>query len=591
MTITTYPLSSLRLSPLNVRKAKPSAIDALAADILAHGLLQNLIGYEEDDKIMICAGGRRYRALKVLHKAKDIAPSFEVAVDLRSVEEAHELSLAENVQREPMQPADAILAFKALIDGGMEVEDVAARFGVSIGHVRRLLRLAGLHPKLIAAMRNDDLSVASAQSLAIGDDQSRQLEAFKQCGDNPSRLRVFLTEAKISCSSALFQLVGEEAYLEAGGSVTCDLFSEDDEQFADDLRLLHNLAEARLATLADEALAEGWGNVIANIERPENFYALHRLYPDSERELTSDEEQDHASLDEIITALKDDGVDYFDERIRDAKVRKREIEERLRFHSDEQKAEATLYLFVGYQELERIAVGKPKNARSKASGEGCKSDYPAKLLSDLGAIRTLAVREALAKDSALALDILLDTMIGQLLGTAYSFEQALDLRMEDKEVEAKPELVDGCQIYSVEDVAGDLLGKLQGDDKFDVIAALDLTDKLRLLAFCTASQITSDALGSAKGEAIDKFGRKAGLDMTTKWQPSAAFYMRLSKPTMLKLLTEHCGSDAAAYCAKLKKAELAEACADRLKDCGYMPPCFVSGGERSEGEIGLQEAA
>ncbi len=263
ITITTYPLSSLRLSPLNVRKVKPSAIDALAADILAHGLLQNLIGYEEDGKIMICAGGRRYRALKALHKAKEIAPSYEVAVDVRSIDEAHELSLAENVQRESMHPADAIIAYKALIDGGMEVEDV----GVSLGHVRRLLRLSGLHPKLIAAMRKDGLSVASAQSLAIGDDQKRQWEAFKQCGDNPSRLRSYLTEAKISCSSLLFLLVGEDAYLEAGGTITCDLFSAEDEQFADDAALVHNLAEQRLDDIAEQERAGGWRDVIVSIER------------------------------------------------------------------------------------------------------------------------------------------------------------------------------------------------------------------------------------------------------------------------------------------------------------------------------------
>ena len=48
MAIITVKLSQLRLSPLNSRRVKPSAIESMADDIDAHGLLQNLVAYEED---------------------------------------------------------------------------------------------------------------------------------------------------------------------------------------------------------------------------------------------------------------------------------------------------------------------------------------------------------------------------------------------------------------------------------------------------------------------------------------------------------------------------------------------------------------
>ena len=86
MTIQTIQLNKLALSDLNVRKVKPKEIEALAADIQARGVLQNLIGYDEDGKIKICAGGRRYRALKLLQKAKTIPGTFEVPVEIRSKE-------------------------------------------------------------------------------------------------------------------------------------------------------------------------------------------------------------------------------------------------------------------------------------------------------------------------------------------------------------------------------------------------------------------------------------------------------------------------------------------------------------------------
>src|SRR3546814_11377287 len=58
MGITTIKLSQLRLSPLNQRRVKPSAVEAMADDIAAHGLLQYLFAYEAEGLVMLFAGGR-----------------------------------------------------------------------------------------------------------------------------------------------------------------------------------------------------------------------------------------------------------------------------------------------------------------------------------------------------------------------------------------------------------------------------------------------------------------------------------------------------------------------------------------------------
>ena len=102
MAIITAKLSQLRLSPLNQRRVKPSAIESMADDIQAHGLLQNLVAYEEDGLLWVFAGGRRYRGLKELVKRKKVRNSDLFPVEVRSKEEAIELSLAENFQREDM---------------------------------------------------------------------------------------------------------------------------------------------------------------------------------------------------------------------------------------------------------------------------------------------------------------------------------------------------------------------------------------------------------------------------------------------------------------------------------------------------------
>jgi hypothetical protein len=81
MTIITAKLSQLRLSALNVRTLKPASIEAMADDIAAHGLLQNLVAYEEDGCFQVFAGGRRLRGLSLLKKRKSITGSYEVAID------------------------------------------------------------------------------------------------------------------------------------------------------------------------------------------------------------------------------------------------------------------------------------------------------------------------------------------------------------------------------------------------------------------------------------------------------------------------------------------------------------------------------
>src|SRR3546814_9601409 len=84
-----------------------------------------------------------------------------------------------------MHPADAIMAYRAIIDSGKEVDDVAASFGVSPAYVRRVLKLAALHPTILKAFQKDEIGMSAEQAFALTDDQDRQLEVFKRTGDNP----------------------------------------------------------------------------------------------------------------------------------------------------------------------------------------------------------------------------------------------------------------------------------------------------------------------------------------------------------------------------------------------------------------------
>jgi len=153
------PFNKLVLSQANVRRIQAGvSIEQLAEDIARRTLLQSLnvravLDAEgaETGMFEVPAGGRRYRALELLVKQKRLAKTALVPCIVREGGVAEEDSLAENVQRQALHPLDQFRAFKALVDKGLNEEEIAARFFVSVTVVKQRLRLAAVSEKLLDA--------------------------------------------------------------------------------------------------------------------------------------------------------------------------------------------------------------------------------------------------------------------------------------------------------------------------------------------------------------------------------------------------------------------------------------------------------
>ncbi|MBN8910327.1 MAG: ParB N-terminal domain-containing protein, partial [Rhodospirillales bacterium] len=149
----------------NVRKTDITVgIDELAQSIKAHGLLQSLVVRKgKRGKFEIVAGQRRYLALKQLADNGDLAKDCTIPCAIANDElDVGEISLAENVVRAPMHPADQFEAFRTVIDGGATITDVAARFGINEGIVTKRLKLGRLSPVVLAAYRKGDIDLEAA---------------------------------------------------------------------------------------------------------------------------------------------------------------------------------------------------------------------------------------------------------------------------------------------------------------------------------------------------------------------------------------------------------------------------------------------
>ena len=280
-------LSKLHPSPENVRKTKPDEdIPALADSIEAKGLLQNLVVSEAPDgegRHEVDAGGRRWRALRLLLterrtvKGVRVTRDFPVPVVVIPREDAAEASLAEN-ERIALNPADEVQAYpviieryaaQGIVDPREQVAKLAKRFGRTVHYVDQRLRLAALAPEILEALRDEKITVKSAEAYASHPDHAEQLKVFKveskkpgSWAHEPRSIKDALRGRVFPADHPAVVYVGLEAYREAGGRVDLDLFmgEAEREQLLDPSiveRLATEKAAAEAATLAQATGYEG----------------------------------------------------------------------------------------------------------------------------------------------------------------------------------------------------------------------------------------------------------------------------------------------------------------------------------------------
>ena len=275
------PFNQLVLSQANVRTVKTGvSIEELSEDIARRGLLQNLyvrpvIGAdgEETGFYEVPAGGRRYRALERLVKAKRLDKAVPVPCIIRDTGIAEEDFLAENTQREALHPVDQFRAFQTLIDKGLTEDDIAARFFVTPQIVRQRLRLAAVSPRLLELYVAEEMTLEHVMAFTLTTDHARQEQVWEAVknGYNPQpyQIRRMLTETAVhAANDRRAAFVGVEAYEAAGGEVTRDLFENDRGGWLQDPGLLDRLVQDKLKQEAEALSAEGWKWISVAVDFP-----------------------------------------------------------------------------------------------------------------------------------------------------------------------------------------------------------------------------------------------------------------------------------------------------------------------------------
>ena len=142
-TTTHLPIASIRRSPTNPRKRFPEGEHAeMTASVRKHGVLQPLLVRPWPAKpglFELVAGERR-------HRAAEAAPLLEVPVLVRDLsdDEVLHIQIIENLQRKDVHPLEEADGYKALVDRGHTVEQIASEVSQTRTYVAQRLKLTSL---------------------------------------------------------------------------------------------------------------------------------------------------------------------------------------------------------------------------------------------------------------------------------------------------------------------------------------------------------------------------------------------------------------------------------------------------------------
>jgi ParB family transcriptional regulator, chromosome partitioning protein len=640
------PFNKLVLSQANVRRVNAGvSIEELAEDIARRTLLQSLNVRPQRDAegaetgmFEVPAGGRRFRALELLVKQKRMTKTQPVPCVVRTDGIAEEDSLAENIQREALHPLDQFRAFQTLRDKGLGEEEIAARFFVSPAVVKQRLKLAAVSDKLLDVYAEDGMTLEQLMAFTVTNDHARQEQVWeslaRSCNKEPYYIRRQLTEGAVRAGDKRAQFVGIDVYEAAGGGTMRDLFAHDDGGWLQDPALLDRLAIEKLQTKAQALGAEGWKWIAVATDFPYGHTAGLRRLTGETVDLTDQErgtydalkaeydrlEQEYADADELPAEV--------DQRLGEIETALETLDERPVAYDPAEIARAGVFVSIdadgdlrierGYVRPEDEAPVEPVDSRggdtraaSPPDGKvqravitiGSGSSQPEaeaeeedglkplsdRLITELTAHRTLALRDALANDPGTAFAAVLHTLC---LGTFYRMSSGTCLEISAKSASFSaqaPGLAHSASAKAIEVRHQQWTKHLpkNEDDLWDALTAFDGDSQAALFAHCASLSVNAVHepwnRNSRRLVHADRLARAVSLDVAAAgWAPTVDNYLgRVPKARILEAVREAKGEALAQLIDHLKKPEMAKEAERLLGGTRWLPEPLRTSDARS----------
>lgn len=181
---------------LNINKVEPNPnqprkrfnedkLQELADSIKVHGIIQPLVVQKENDRYIIIAGERRWRAAR-------LAGVKEVPVVIRDFteQELYEVALIENIQRQDLDPIEEANAYSNLIkEHHLTQDEVAERVSKSRVAITNSLRLLKLDQRVQQMVIDELLTGGHARALISIEDPEEQYNLANRIFDEKLSVR------------------------------------------------------------------------------------------------------------------------------------------------------------------------------------------------------------------------------------------------------------------------------------------------------------------------------------------------------------------------------------------------------------------
>ncbi|ANH05783.1 MAG: ParB/RepB/Spo0J family partition protein [Bradyrhizobium sp.] len=668
------PFNRIHLSSDNVREVDADAgLDELEFDVerredLILGINVRAIldadGNETGD-FETPAGGRRHRVIaRLVAKGRfpedGLVPCLVKKANAKT--SAVDDSLAENTFRVALHPLDQFRAFKRMVDGGMTHEEVASAYFTTTRYVEQRLVLAKVSPKLHEVYAANGMTLRMLEAFTAHPDHERQeqvWDAVRQSHNNePWQIRDMLTQTEVPASDKRARFIGLDAYLAAGGPVLPRyLFDDDEEGWLEDVPLLDRLVAGKLKATADAVAAEGWKWVEADLELPYGYDHDLRGIVGTPAELSKKERRDREKLRKEQERLEakypadQELPEDIDRRLGEIEKQLEAFERRPTvFHPAEI---AIGGVFITVDEDGELIVDRgwvrpedepvetvdtealdpnadidgeddedlsPEGPRTVVTVNGQPVEreedvdvirpLPEKLVIELSAHRTIALRNAVGNNPHVAMTALLHKLVRDAFRRS---TRGATVQVSVHEVYCSGQGTDlktTPYAKAVDERHAAWKAKVPTDDDalWDWLVALDDENRMALLAHCmslginalyerpnplSASGISETQLQARMAEA-DRLARVTDLDMAEAgFRPTVANYFgRVTKQRILEAIAEAVGESTANLLDHQKKDKMwmASEAEERLANTAWLPEPLRLVTEESAVEVASEAA-
>ncbi|MDH6264562.1 DNA-binding protein [Bradyrhizobium sp. BR13661] len=522
----------------------------------------------------------------------------------------------------------------------MTEEDIAARHFVNPAIVKQRLRLASVSPKLHEVYAEDGMTLEQLMGFSVTADHARQEQVWENVSrsgyDEPYQIRRMLTENTVRGSDRRAQFVGLDAYQHAGGGVLRDLFEHDDGGWLQDVVLLDRLVTEKLKAEAKTIAAEGWKWISVAVEFSYGHTQGLREIEGKPVDLSPEEQATIDALNAEQAKLETDYQDAdelpeeVDQRLGEIESALAAFEDRPMLYEPTEIARAGVFISIDSEGCLSVDRGyvRPEDemptadpdaeqgadaSSTEGQGEGpsvqrtviavagsapdAEEDdedparpLPDRLIIELTAHRTLALRDALAENPAVAFQAVLHNFVLTAFYRFASSGSCLEIGLRTPNFPAQaPGLRDSLSAKAVEARHEAWKARLpkSENDLWDALTALDGREQASLFAHCASFAVNAvyepanrynQGRVSAQGvrtrlDQADVLARAVGLDMVQAgWRPTVDNYLgRVTKPRILEAVREAKGEPSVQLIDHLKKADMAKEAERLLDGSGWLP--------------------